>query len=252
MLNPCLFSWTVRLPKSSWLYIVYGMILLQQENSQALIVLDTNILLSHLRLVCELRDAPIPGRKIFLVSHLYLYKLENKSVNFIWSLSPLSLSLSSFFLVGVAYQVITECIFIFHKALNFPVGAGRPTLIIPWMVTQELDRLKVRSLISFCSYHLCLVAWFPHFFSQHLLVVPRLRDMLFYIHELYLTNHHSSLEHAIYRTSCLLLAFLHLTTCHLSNLWYVNLIWSLSPLSLSLSSFFLCWGFVLATMAAFP
>ena len=58
------------------------------------------------------------------------------------------------------------------------------------------------------------------------------------------TNHHSSLEHATYGTSCLPLAFLSLTTCHLSNPRSINLVWSLSPLSLSLSSFFLCWGFV--------
>ena len=57
------------------------------------------------------------------------------------------------------------------------------------------------------------------------------------IHELYPTNHHSSLEHAIYGTSCLLLAFLNLTTCHLSNLRSINLISYLSPLSFSLSSF---------------
>ena len=37
-------------------------------------------------------------------------------------------------------------------------------------------------------------------------------------HELYLTNHHSSQEHAIHGTSCLLLAFLSPTTCHLPNL----------------------------------
>ena len=64
------------------------------------------------------------------------------------------------------------------------------------------------------------------------------------IHELYLTNHHSSQEHATYGTSCLLLAFLNLTTCHLSNLRSINLILSLYPLSCSLSSFFLCWGFL--------
>ena len=67
------------------------------------------------------------------------------------------------------------------------------------------------------------------------------------LHELYLANHHSSLEHAICGTSCLLLAFLNLTTCHLSNPRSINLIWSLSPLyplSLLLSSFFLRWGFV--------
>ena len=49
-------------------------------------------------------------------------------------------------------------------------------------------------------------------------------------HELYLTNHHSSLEHAVYGTPRLL-AFLNLTTCHLSYLRSINLI-----LSLSLSS----------------
>ena len=38
------------------------------------------------------------------------------------------------------------------------------------------------------------------------------------LHEFYLINHHSPQEHAIYGTSCLLLAFLNLTTCHLSNL----------------------------------
>ena len=40
------------------------------------------------------------------------------------------------------------------------------------------------------------------------------------------------------------LAFLSPTTCHLSNLRSINLILSLYPLSCSLSSFFLCWGFV--------
>ena len=50
---------------------------------------------------------------------------------------------------------------------------------------------------------------------------------------------------ATYGTSCLPLAFLNLTTCHLSNPRSINLIWSLSPLSLSLLSFFfLCWGMV--------
>ena len=69
------------------------------------------------------------------------------------------------------------------------------------------------------------------------------------IHELYPTNHHSPLEHAIYDTSCLLLAFLSPTTCNLSNLRSINL--SPSPLNLSLSPFFLCWGFVYVAMA-FP
>ena len=41
-------------------------------------------------------------------------------------------------------------------------------------------------------------------------------------------------------TSCLLLAFLSPTTCHLSNLRSIDLILSLYPLSLSLSSFSLC------------
>ena len=44
------------------------------------------------------------------------------------------------------------------------------------------------------------------------------------IHELCPTNHHSSQEHATYGTSCLLLAFLNLTTCHLSNPRSINLI----------------------------
>ena len=57
------------------------------------------------------------------------------------------------------------------------------------------------------------------------------------IHELYPTNHHSSLGHAIDGTSCVLLAFLNPTTCYLSNLRSINLI-SLSPVSLS-PSFFL-------------
>ena len=44
------------------------------------------------------------------------------------------------------------------------------------------------------------------------------------IHELYLTNHHSSQEHATYGTSCLPLAFLNLTIGHLSNPRSINLI----------------------------
>ena len=71
------------------------------------------------------------------------------------------------------------------------------------------------------------------------------------LHELYLKNHHSSQKHAIYGTYCLLLAFLGPTTCHISNRRSINLILSLYPLSCSLSSFLLCWGFVWATMA-FP
>ena len=55
------------------------------------------------------------------------------------------------------------------------------------------------------------------------------------LHELYLTNHHSSQEHAIYGTSCLLLAFPSPTTCHLSNIRSINLILSLSS---SLFAFF--------------
>ena len=43
------------------------------------------------------------------------------------------------------------------------------------------------------------------------------------LHELCLKNHHSSQEHAIYRASCVL-ASLHLTNCHLSNLRSINLI----------------------------
>ena len=62
------------------------------------------------------------------------------------------------------------------------------------------------------------------------------------IHELYPTNHHLFLEHAIYETSCLLLPFPNRTICHLSILRSISLIWHLSPLSLALSSFFLCWG----------
>ena len=50
------------------------------------------------------------------------------------------------------------------------------------------------------------------------------------IYQLYPTNHRSSLEYAIYVTSCLLPAFLSPTTCHLSNLRSINLIWSLSLL----------------------
>ena len=44
------------------------------------------------------------------------------------------------------------------------------------------------------------------------------------IHELCPTNHHSSLEHATYGTSCVPLAFLNLTTCHLSNPRSINFI----------------------------
>ena len=43
------------------------------------------------------------------------------------------------------------------------------------------------------------------------------------LHKLYLTNHHSSIEHAIYGTSGLL-AFLSRTTCYLSNLRSIYLI----------------------------
>ena len=59
-------------------------------------------------------------------------------------------------------------------------------------------------------------------------------------------SHKSSLsqEHAIYGTTCLLLAFLSPTTYHFSNLSSINLILSLYPLSCLLSSFLLCWGFV--------
>ena len=64
------------------------------------------------------------------------------------------------------------------------------------------------------------------------------------IHEIYLTNHHSSHKHVIYGKSCLLLAFLNSTTYHLLDLRSIKLIWSLTPLSLSISFIFLCSGFV--------
>ena len=48
---------------------------------------------------------------------------------------------------------------------------------------------------------------------------------------------------------CLLLPFPNPTTCPFLNLRSINLIWSPSPLSLSISSFFLCLGFLQATMA---
>ena len=52
-------------------------------------------------------------------------------------------------------------------------------------------------------------------------------------------NHHSSLEHANNGASCLLLAFLNPTTCHLSNLRSINLIGSLLlPFCFLLCSFF--------------
>ena len=82
-------------------------------------------------------------------------------------------------------------------------------------------------------YHWVILTPLPHVAKFHCL-----------IHELLPTNHHSSLEHAIYGTSCPLFAVLNLTTCHLSNLRSINLVWSHSPLSLSLSSFFAFWGFV--------
>ena len=65
-----------------------------------------------------------------------------------------------------------------------------------------------------------------------LLTLSNFHDL---IHKCYPTIHHSSLEHAIYGTSCLLLAFLNPTTCHLSNLRSINLILCPSPLSLSLA-----------------
>ena len=67
------------------------------------------------------------------------------------------------------------------------------------------------------------------------------------LHELYLTNHHSSQEHAIYGTSCLLLAFLNLTTCHISNLRSLHFILSLS-LSLLLAFRFFLSPFVVALL----
>ena len=75
-------------------------------------------------------------------------------------------------------------------------------------------------------------------------LIHTLSKFHFLLHEIYLTDHHSSHEHAIYGISCLLLPFLNLTTCHLSNLRSMNLIWSLSSLNLPLLfSFVLGWGF---------
>ena len=54
--------------------------------------------------------------------------------------------------------------------------------------------------------------------AQRIHTLSKFRCLL---HELYLTNYHSSEEHAIYVIyvmSCLLLAVRNLTTCHLSNL----------------------------------
>ena len=62
------------------------------------------------------------------------------------------------------------------------------------------------------------------------------------LHKLYLINHHSPQERAIYGTSRLLLPFLHPTTWLFSNLRSTNLILSPSLLSLSLPSSFLSSG----------
>ena len=61
----------------------------------------------------------------------------------------------------------------------------------------------------------------------------------------------SSQGHAVYGTSCLL-AFLDPTTRHILTLRSINLIWFSSPLSLSFSSSFLCWGFVYWPPWSFP
>ena len=73
----------------------------------------------------------------------------------------------------------------------------------------ELTRYPRRYFSSVCRIILTLATSLrkPFLYRSHCL-----------IHELYLTNHHSSQEHATYGTSCLLLAFLSPTTCHLSNL----------------------------------
>ena len=64
------------------------------------------------------------------------------------------------------------------------------------------------------------------------------------LREIYPTNHHSSQENVIYGTSCLLLAFSNPKTFPLSIIRSIHLMLSPSPLSLSLSSYFHCWGFV--------
>ena len=57
----------------------------------------------------------------------------------------------------------------------------------------------------------------------------------------YPTNHHSSQEYEIYGTSGLLLAFLHITTCNISNLRSINLTCSCSPHGLSLFRSSIVW-----------
>ena len=55
-------------------------------------------------------------------------------------------------------------------------------------------------------------------------LIHTLSQFCYLFHELYPTNHNSSLEHTIYGTSCFLLAFLNPITCLLSNLRSINLI----------------------------
>ena len=59
---------------------------------------------------------------------------------------------------------------------------------------------------------------------SHRRLVGDLSKFLCLLHELYPINHHSSQEHAIYGTFCLLLAFLNLTSCPLSNIRSITLI----------------------------
>ena len=113
------------------------------------------------------------------------------------------------------------------------------------MKSKQINQMNVHKSCSIPS--LANTGRAPIFSRQLVLICRSSRSVLLYnpqIHKLYLTNYHSSQEHATYGTSYLPLPLANPTTCLPSNSSSVNLILSLSPLSFSRSSFFHCWSFV--------
>ena len=108
--------------------------------------------------------------------------------------------------------------------------------VVGVVVRAQITALLSPALLSGVqgSYYFCSSGGVP--VTPEAQLIHILSNFHYLLHEIYPTNRYSSQERAVYGTSCLLLTVLNPITCPLSNLRSINLIWSLSRLSLSLPS----------------
>ena len=107
-----------------------------------------------------------------------------------------------------------------HPWLKVTYSLTRPRFFVAFCPSKKV-RCRVK---AFCWSFQGFIVFSVQFLPPEAQLIHTLSKFHCLIHELYPTNHHSSQEHATYGTSCLLLAFLNLTTCHLSNQMSINLI----------------------------